>query len=850
MLLQLSARFDPQRDVVPWLSGQAPAGAPGGSGAADTLEKNLETLRTVNIERNGKIIYTWKSIGRHTCIGLYDLHSKKNEHLYTFEKDLHVISCSVNHEKTLLVCFLQSTKEERVNLLFEPVSKSLTLLIEICPVNNVKVLKAVDTHVRVQFLYPVAETNTLQESSLFLVSEDKYVEKFDIRVVKEGQKVVIENSSQLQRERIVDDLIWAQWDMLEQRLFYIVPKESRDTLNCLQFYSDKNFKLLLEAPLDISLADEKLTLVNLEYDCYQDQEIVPRPLNLKVFTSETGSLCICYSQAPVSPGEVTYTVSFLHEGYSKTYTVALQRVDSLEVNGLTFLNLDSYVAVYLPGHFLHLLNIRHPDLMCYNFFLTGEDAKINGMNKSSALSPFKSMVLDGGTGRLFALEINKQALLQFLWESKLDHDRLAALHCVLLHVGSTADLEAQIIHWISESMSTCFMFDPIQEFIIASLYWRMCPEAINLDKLLPYTPLQCWNELVPGIKCRTHIISLPVLMVQNCKGFWEKLRSNLERVKYAEPNLHFCSKVLRQEWDKLLSDESREERRMTTYMKNIYENAEKVLYNLNTWKTEDRLVPLFQDEDYQQKLLTGLMVVHLKDHLGRHLQYVEKKKVEQIAVDYVSKMLDLMYQIMENVWKKCGLDSWIFSFEQRGNSNENLMFHTMCHILQAANGMCFPLPPGFHTLHMELGVRCLSVYTLLHYIDHGVLNLTEMCALKFLKELDNTEKNVKLKLSILTRLPEAIGRKVIQLWNHPVGSTIVARNYVKPLFEKLRNKKHRLLVVDRLSAQTEFLPLNYLVNMLADVEHQGWMTPVERNTVNARFVEEIALKHTTILLNL
>lgn len=74
----------------------------------------------------------------------------------------------------------------------------------------------------------------------------------------------------------------------------------------------------------------------------------------------------------------------------------------------------------------------------------GEDAKINGLYKGPALSPFKSTVLEGGTGRLFALDVDKQALLQFLWDSKLDHDRLAALHCALLYVGSTAELEAQV----------------------------------------------------------------------------------------------------------------------------------------------------------------------------------------------------------------------------------------------------------------------------------------------------------------------------------------------------------------------------------------------------------------------
>ncbi|XP_062990271.1 gamma-secretase-activating protein [Elgaria multicarinata webbii] len=847
MLFQLSAQFAPQRDVVPWLSEQTEAAALG-DGNAGSLGNNLETLHTVNVERNGNVVYTWKGNQGYTYIGLYDPNSQKNQHLYTFEKDLHVISCSVNNEKTLLaVTFLQPTREERINL-FQPVSKCLTLLIEIHPLNNERVLKAVDSCIRVQFLYPVAQTNTFPESCLLLISEDKYVEKFDIRVVKEGHNVMIENSSQLSGERIADDFIWVQWDMLEQRLFYIVPKESRDTLNCIQFYPDKKFKLILEAPLDISWDDIGLKPVNLDYNYFQDQEIIPKPLNIQVFTSETGSLCVCCYLASVYPGEVAYSVSFLHKGYSKTYTITLERVDILKVKDLSFLNLDCYVAVYLPGHFLHLLNTQHPDLMCYNFFLTGGDAKLNSLHTSTIFSPTKSMVLDRSTGGIFTVAINKQALLEFLWNSKLDSDRLAALHCLLLHVGRTMELETQIIQWISENMSTCFTFDPIQEFIIAALYWRMCLEAINLDKLLPYTALLYWNEDVPGIICRTDIISLPVLKVHNCKGFWEKLHLSLEYVKYAEPYLHFNCKVLKREWDKLLSDERTEER--TTYMKNIFENAKRVISTMNTLNTEERLVPLFQDDDYEQQLLTGLMVAQLKEHLMRHLQFIGTKKIDQIAVDYVSKLLDLISWIMENVWKKYSLDSWAFSLRQTGKSNEIVVFHIMCHILQAANGMCMPLPPGFHTLHMGLGVRCLPLHTLLHYIDHGVLHLTEKYVVKLLKELDNTEKNEKLKLSILTRLPEASSRKVSQLWNHPVSSNTVARNYVKFLLEKLRNKRRSMVVVDRLSTRIDFLPLNYLVNMLAEEECQGWMSSVEQKIMNARSVEELALKHTAMLLGL
>ncbi|KAM7131152.1 gamma-secretase-activating protein isoform 1-T1 [Ciconia maguari] len=843
MLLHLVAEFDLQRDVVPWLA------ARGWAAALDTSE-NSSALYVVNVERNGKIIYTWKGNQRNTHIGLYDLQTKQNEHLYMFERDLRIISCSVNSERTLLAAsFRQYTEEERVSRLLQSVSKYLTLLIEIHPINNVRVLKAVDSCVRVQFLYPAEGRNTSTESRLLLVSEDKYIEQFDIHVVAdEEHKVVIQNSGQLPRARVVDDLIWAQWDMMEQRLFYIVPKESKTTLKCVQFYPDENFNSILESHLDISVNDTQLKLVNFGYDYCQDQDVASKCLNLQVFTSKAGGLCVCSSLASDIPDEIRYSIYFLHKGYNKTFTVSLERTESHQLKEVAFMNLDYYVAAYLPGQFLHLLNIQHPDLLCYSLFLTGEDARIDVLQNCPIRSPLMSTVLDCHVGSMYAVSISDSALLQFLQNSKRDSERLAALHCALLYFRCTEDLEMQIIWWISENLSTCHSFDPIQEFIIASLYCRMCPETHNLDKLLPYTSLLDWTGIIPGVICATDIISLPVLKFQNSKGFWEKLSSNLESVKYAEPHLHYHNNVLRREWRNL--SEEREERTTTAYLRNIFENAKKVLSHLDSWDSEERLVPLFQEEDYQQQLLMGLMVAQLKDHLMRHLQYVGKKKIDQIVLDYVANLLNLVHRIMKEVWRRYELHSRIFCFDERGSTGEFAVFHIMSRILEAANGMCMPLPPGFHTLHLGLGVRCLPLHTLLHYIDNGVLHLTETCVRKLLKDLDDTEKNEKLKFSIVMRLPEALGQKVRQFWNHPINANFIARKYVKLLLEKLGNRQCSRPIPERLSVPVEFLPLNYLTNMLAEIENQGVHPYEKQGHVNVKFVEETALKHTMTLLGL
>ncbi|NWS19539.1 GSAP protein, partial [Pachyramphus minor] len=750
------------------------------------------------------------------------------------------------------------------------VSKYLTLLIEIHPINNVRVLKAVDSCVRVQFLYPVEDRNASTESRLLLVSEDKYVEQFDIRVVaEEEQKVVIEKSGQLPRAKVADDLVWAQWDMMEQRLFYIVPKESKSTLRCVQFYPDENFNSILESHLDISVNDTQLKLVNFGYDYCQDQDVASKSLNLQVFTSKAGGLCVCCSLASDTPDEIMYSIYFLHKGYNKTFTVSLERTESHQLKEVAFMNLDYYVAAYLPGQFLHLLNIQHPDLLCHSLFLTGEDARIDTLQNCSVRSPLMSTVLDCKTGSLFAVSINDSTLLQLLQKSKQDSERLAALHCALLYFQHTEDLEMQIIRWISENLSTCHSFDPIQEFIIASLYCRMCPETQNLDKLLPYTSLLDPIGVVPGVICATDIISLPVLEFQNSKGFWEKLNSNLESVKYAEPHLHYHNNVLRREWRNLseeviglllcsfvdfcLFTNQREEKRTTAYLRNIFENAKKyVLVSIVfSFSYFARLVPLFEEEDYQQQLLMGLMVAQLKDHLMRHLQYVGKKKIDQIVLDYVANLLNLIHRIMKEVWRRYQLHSCVFCFDERGSAGEFAVFHIMSRILEAANGMCMPLPPGFHTLHLGLGVRCLPLHTLLHYIDIGVLQLTETCVRKLLKDLDDTEQNEKLKFSIVMRLPEALGQKVRQFWNHPINANLIARKYVKILLENLGNRQCSKSIPERFSVPVEFLPLNYLTSMLTEIENQGSAHPYEKQDhVNARFVEEMALKHTMTLLGL
>ncbi|CAJ0960961.1 unnamed protein product, partial [Ranitomeya imitator] len=239
---------------------------------------------------------------------------------------------------------------------------------------------------------------------------------------------------------------------------------------------------------------------------------------------------------------------------------------------------------------------------------------------------------------------------------------------------------------------------------------------------------------------------------------------------------------------------------------------------------DGRIVPLNQEEDYLQKDLMGLMMVKLKDHLSQHLHHVAKNKIDKIVLNFLCKQLDLVCQILEAIWRKHGLDHSVLCLNGNGNSSEYFAFHVMCRITDAATRMCMPLPPGFHTLHLALAVRCLPLGNLLQYIDAGVLTLTET----------------------FVNFPE----KIHNLWDHAISNNVIAMKYVKKLLFRLNQKEvtsHS--PAERSPLYINFLPLNYLIMMLSEVEDRA-LNPFEEDNIDAAFLEEIALKQTADLLSL
>ncbi|XP_054910785.1 gamma-secretase-activating protein [Poeciliopsis prolifica] len=863
-MLKLKEEFDLQRDVVFDLLRK--------EASVCRLKEYSEDVdtRILNIERDGSVLYSWKGATVTTRIGKYDPNTKQNKLLYTFDKQVCVSSCSLNKEETLLAVSLAQNTSGQERL--KPISKCLTLLIEIHPINNTKVLKAVDCRVKVQFLHQETEAKSALESHLLLFAEDGYVDLYHVLLSKqEGYRVVISNPEHLSRtaERIIEDFCWAQWDGHTQRL-YCLTRKDRFVLRCIQFYPNQScdtvFELVLKLPAN---AFHTVRFVSLGFDHYHVENPEQELVRMQVFTNQNGSMCVCFSQPLTDKQELTYVVVLVHKDCSKRFRVSLGN-NALNPDRLhpLFIPIGYYMLVYLRGCFLHCINTRQQELLCHSLFLTGQDVNLGAQLRSDALTVIHKddetsvRLLELASGSIHTAELSPAYLLQILRSDtrprcpsgRTDPRRLAALHCLLVFMGDDPKLELKVVEWLCDNTNTFESFDQIQEFILASLF-RICyKKSLGLDKVLPYSCLfekkevpACLLEL-PGVLCTTElrIVSDFKGKAARLHGFWAELQGNTERTKClnAVSNPRYRTSRIQADWDKL-----RSERKASSHVNHLEENTKKVLSVVDTWCLDKKLVPLFQEEDHQQRAFIGLTVDKLREHLNRYLPQLGKKKIDSLVVNYVAKLLELIRHMLESAWLKYKLGPHALCLATKGGPAEWAVFHFIVRILESARSLCLPLPPGYHTLFAVFAVRCLPHQTFLQYIDHGFLQLTETFVSRLMTDLDNSEANERLKFGVLKRLPEPMEQRIYHMWDHPVSSASISRDYVKTLLEKhSKNKGFVFTGRDKPGFRPEFLPLTYLAKMLSDIESQALNPFEEKENVDARFVEESALMQTLIQL--
>lgn len=79
------------------------------------------------------------------------------------------------------------------------------------------------------------------------------------------------------------------------------------------------------------------------------------------------------------------------------------------------------------------------------FFFAGNNEVVDMLPHGPLQSLSGSLVLDWCSGKLYRAVLNQSYLLQFLWNTQLDCEKMAVLHCVLSCGRDPRFLEAKVV---------------------------------------------------------------------------------------------------------------------------------------------------------------------------------------------------------------------------------------------------------------------------------------------------------------------------------------------------------------------------------------------------------------------
>lgn len=453
---------------------------------ADLEKTVLSSARLVGQEKDGGVLFVWDTaVGSEgdaeageivTHVGWYSQSSPRYRVLYRHEFRACICAASVNFERTLLAFTIQSTLEDEVT--YEP------FVAEIQPQGRVFSLNMSGGGFRkLQFLHLDMTTprnrisRNVLSSRLLLIIPDKCVclYTFKMQMLREGAVL----TQQPEQEVIADDFSWYQWDPTMQRLYYArfetthsrvqasVSGRNSLVINCIAFSSSSQ-EVLLTVSLPLPYNERVYSTSSTYYRSPFAFTLPVREMNLQVLQRRDGYWCICLQHCtgvaaavddtsseyedPDGPqgGKIDYSVYIVHNGYVLYGQVPLPMPSSEDLY-IHFMLIGCFVAAYIPGFMLHLLNVGPRTDPCHHLAfgpsLTPEfpvevsDSDDEGVLSSSCEGPILSLAISSfllGDYNTAVMECNSEVL----YECGLNVARFMAL----FKQTSSSDLRESLLH--------------------------------------------------------------------------------------------------------------------------------------------------------------------------------------------------------------------------------------------------------------------------------------------------------------------------------------------------------------------------------------------------------------------
>ncbi|GFG36550.1 hypothetical protein Cfor_06172 [Coptotermes formosanus] len=519
-----------------------------------TFSGDEKEWKLLGQEQDGSLLVSWliESIDEdgvsklQSCIGLF--HQKDNilKVLCTFNQYVNIIQATVNHSHTLLGFITKVKVCPSPNETTDKETSKDTSDISSLEVYRVFILdvrfpeeqkEPVDLglersrQLMIQFLYRKKEHVATEKFLLFIHQESVSLNQIHL---KEDGSCEMDLFGCLNTESVVRAFSWAQWDPINQSLYYIHYRKSQlivegeeleegreeelsPTLSCLQFHDDKPHETVLNIPLNLP----QLPKTAVPCGGYEDDPIPLRvhdcSLDLQVVCDPKGVVCIChhYLYQPVKPPmtevrsleessntvHFAYSVTLLHHGCVIHCVVPGILWSQAKIMKPTFaLYGDQHMVVYVPGLFTHLLDIGLAHEPCCHILMS---CTLPGIpSYTSHLVPLlqydNTVTVDLPSLDLIPLTVTTGHLVETFNSDHSLENQLAILHYFLVHQGDFETV-AELLMSVAEHPVELSVPQLLQEVIIGGAYasaQRNLPaDAMSLVALLPLSTIAHVSEL-------------------------------------------------------------------------------------------------------------------------------------------------------------------------------------------------------------------------------------------------------------------------------------------------------------------------------------------------------------------
>ncbi|KAJ7377148.1 hypothetical protein OS493_030745 [Desmophyllum pertusum] len=768
-MVELQKTFSFDEDILPHLLRKEKN--------AEAIKKRLQ-VRIVGQERDHAIILSWNDSGpsgtaghKVTYFGLYEPSQHHLKLLFIHDKKVVVAGASVNQERTLLAF---TVTERYYGLVDDPSCSDIpaiykSFLAEIRPQNRIFSLKIERyTFQRVQFLYGEYlgyGSASKKESHMLFLHHKEAIGLYHIPMARFGDKGMI-MSGQPRTQQVTDEFIWAQWDSQNQRLYLVYPKyqsvsseldDEQDVKPDLMFaayqFNERSTHVkVLKFPLPFPDVDLFAKTSHPEYlDLALAQTVSERHVNIQVVTLPgKGSFYICL-QHPIA-GDTKES--------KRTSGESAEPSSQLEYS-IYALHHDDYLMVFLPGHFLHLLNCSTEREPCHHIILQGDavpkfssdDCVPNEPRMLLYLNKELSTTLQTGpymfdsiSGNAFKYSFDKAALADLFGRTHMPSTRLAILHLAVIHLRDL-NLIKKIFEHLSHDPASPECLDLLQEYLVGATYGtfrrELEREAITL---IPFTCVDTYRGHLEKDINRKRIAQISCSFVRDIPIEFQNVKNKMKQGDF---------------WTALLQNT----KRLPPRFKLKAPNAD-----------------FFEQECDSEEETIDRLASHLQNHLPREA----KLKIQNIAIEYVKcqarqseQLLRLFNQALEFTDNPFTLPLCL-----RGAMREVVFFQLVERYCTAVTDLSFPLPTGFRTSMTCLGFRCLDRRMFLQYVDNGVLHLKKGFISRLVEEFDGEREEEDFVFQIICRLKHASAKDALLHWEHPFKARYLSQRLVEELLIK------------------------------------------------------------------